>query len=441
MIMKKNSLLLVALLSTFTINTGHTSPLATMKVVNASVPIIQVLDGQVEAINKSTLSAQTSGTIEVLNYDVGDFVKKGQVIARIKSRSQKAGLQQAQASVGKAKATVGKAKATVGEAKAAVGQAKAAVGRAKASVERARAAYKASLAMAEEATSSFNRISTIYKQKLIARSEYDRALAASKTATAQVRAGKAALNAAQQEVHAALQGVKAANEGVKAANEEVKAANEGVKAANARRTQAGEQLGYTSVIAPYSGIVVNRHVELGEAVTTGKPLITGISLKELRVTVAIPQTMIAGVRKHKKARIFILGDNPAIKVKSMVIFPYADPTTNAFKVRLELKEGADGIFPGTFVKVVFVVGKQSQLVVPESAIAYRGEVTAVYVLNDEGQPFLRQLRLGRLLNDGNRVVLSGLTDGELVVKDPIHATLMTTKLMQAKALEEGNDHE
>ncbi|MEE9350891.1 MAG: efflux RND transporter periplasmic adaptor subunit, partial [Thiotrichaceae bacterium] len=293
--------------------------LATITVNMQEVPNIQILNGQVEAVNKSTLSAQTSGSIEELNYDVGDFVEKGQVIVRIKSRTQQAGLKQAQASVGQAKA----------------------------SVEKARASYKATLAGAEEANANFKRTESIYNRKLISRAEYDRAKSAMKTANAQVGAAKAALAAAKT----------------------------GVTAASARKTQAGEQLGYTAVVAPFSGIVTERHIELGELVTSGKPIMTGISLKELRVTTEVPQGLIKGVRQYKQATVYILGDEPPIPVKSLVFFPYADPLTNAFKVRAELESGLNGIYPGAFVKVAFVVGKNTQLVVPESAVAYRGEVT------------------------------------------------------------------
>ncbi len=356
------------------------SKLETITVNKQEVPNIQILNGQVEAVNKSTLSAQTSGSIEELNYDVGDFVEKGKVIVRIKSRTQQAGLKQALASVGQAKA----------------------------SVEKARASYKATLAGAEEANAHFKRTESIYNRKLVARAEYDRAKSAMKTANAQVGAAKAALAAAKT----------------------------GVTAASARKTQAGEQLGYTSVAAPFSGIVTERHVELGELVTAGKPIMTGISLKELRVTTEVPQGLIRGVRQYKQATVYILGDEPPIAVKSLVFFPYADPLTNAFKVRAELESGLNGIYPGAFVKVAFVVGENIQLVVPESAVAYRGEVTGVYVVNAEGYPLLRQIRLGRKLDDGNIMVLAGLDDGEVIAKDPVHATLFLKRSIKVKA-EEG----
>ncbi len=363
------------------------SKLETITVNRKEVPNIQVLNGQVEAVNKSTLSAQTTGSIEQLNYDVGDFVEKGKIIARIKSRTQRAGLKQAQASVGEAKAAV----------------------------EQARASYKAAQASAEEANANFKRIESIYNRKLVARAEYDRARSGMKTANAQVGAAKAALTAAKT----------------------------GVTAASARKTQAGEQLGYTAVVAPFSGIVTERHVELGELVSAGKPIMTGISLKELRVTTEVPQGLIKGVRQYKQASVYILEGEPPIAVKSLVFFPYADPLTNSFKVRAELESGLNGIYPGAFVKVAFVVGKAIQLVIPETVVAYRGEVTGVYVINEDGQPLLRQIRLGRKLSDGNIMVLAGLDDGEVIATDPVHATLFLKRSAQkinAKTKQE-NSHE
>ena len=295
----------------------------------------QILDGQIESVNKSTISAQTTGVISKLKYDVGDYVKKGDEIARISSQNQKAGMLEAKASVGKASANVSQAAATVSQAQA--------------SLKESQASYA-------EARSAFDQIKSIYQKRLIAKSQYDSAEAAMKSAAARVDAAKANLTA-----------TKAAYNSTKS----------GLNAAKAGLTKAGEQLGYTQLLAPYSGIVTERHVELGEVVAAGKPIMTGISLSEMRAIATIPQRIILAVRKHKSARVYVDGDNIGIPAKSLTIFPYADPSTNGFKVRAALDSGIKGLFPGVFVKVGFEIGKSTRLVVPQSAIASRGEVTAV----------------------------------------------------------------
>lgn len=55
------------------------------------------------------------------------------------------------------------------------------------------------------------------------------------------------------------------------------------------------RLGYTTLIAPYAGIVTKRFVQLGEAVNPGTPIMSGISLDQLRVVVEVPQRMINAV--------------------------------------------------------------------------------------------------------------------------------------------------
>ncbi len=62
------------------------------------------LDGDVEAINRTTLSAQTRGQVEAILFDVDDYVEAGQVVIRLKDTEQQAGLNQAKADLKEAAA-------------------------------------------------------------------------------------------------------------------------------------------------------------------------------------------------------------------------------------------------------------------------------------------------------------------------------------------------
>lgn len=339
------------------------SALPTVQASAVGSPDLQYLDGHVEAVNQSTVSAQTNGVIEKLYYDVDDYVEQGKVIARIKSKNQQAGVQQAQASQSEAKASLAEAQAGLVEAQA-----------------------------------NFQRISDIYARRLIPKADYDNAEANLKTAQARVKAVEAR-----------------------------------IEAANAQATQAGEQLGYTSVVAPYGGIVTKRHVELGEAVSPGTPIMSGVSLDQLRVTVEVPQRLIAQVRKEKQAFVYQDGVSKPLAVKEMTFFPYADPKTNAFKVRIDLAEGVKNLFPGMFVKVAFVVGTQADVVsVPESAVVVRSEVIGVYVVDKEGKPSLRQIRLGKKLDETHVSVLAGLDAGEAIAVDPVQAAISLKQAAEVK---------
>jgi multidrug efflux pump subunit AcrA (membrane-fusion protein) len=75
------------------------------------------------------------------------------------------------------------------------------------------------------------------------------------------------------------------------------------------------------------------------------------------------------------------------------------------------------MFARVWVPAAIGTGASNRLFVPMSAVLRRSEMTGVYVLDSNGQPLLRQVRLGR--TQGNEVeVLSGVRNGEQVAIDP-----------------------
>jgi len=183
---------------------------------------------------------------------------------------------------------------------------------------------------------------------------------------------------------------------------------------------ARQKLDYTTVKAPYAGIVTQRHVELGETVSPGQPLLSGLSLERLRVAVDLPQSVAIEVRKNPMAAV--MTSEGRVETENITLFPVADPVTNTFRVRLDLPEGQFGLYPGMFVKVVFAIGEAERLLVPAEAILHRSEVTALYVVSSEGVR-LRQVRTGQ--HFGDRIeVLSGLVTGESVALDPVLAGIV-----------------
>ncbi len=329
-------LLLLLTLTGFTSIALAQQPLETTTAAYRVVPREYRLDGMVEAVNRSTISAQTRGQVEKVLFDVDDYVKKGELIVLLKDTEQRAQLAQAEANQREANARY------------------------------------------QEALDDYRRTKGVFEKKLVAQSEMDRA-------TAALRAAKAKR-----------------------------------EAAIARVKQAKEQLDYTRIRAPYSGIVTDRHIEVGEIANPGQKLISGISLDQLRVIVDVPQSLIPAIRKIGKAKVKQPG-NGYIPASRLTIFPYAHYGSNTFKVRLDLPEGTKNMFPGMSVKTAFTIGEHRQLLIPLRAVVYRSEVTGVYVVDATGRISLRHIRLGRKTGDGHVVVLAGLDEGEQVALDPIAA--------------------
>ncbi len=61
-------------------------------------------EGNVEAVEKSTISAQTSGRVTQINFDVDDYVKSGAIILRFADNEHKAQVKQAQSALNAASA-------------------------------------------------------------------------------------------------------------------------------------------------------------------------------------------------------------------------------------------------------------------------------------------------------------------------------------------------
>jgi RND family efflux transporter MFP subunit len=309
-------------------------PFATAIVDIDEAPLERLLDGTVEAVNQGTMSAQTSGRIAAVFYDVDDYVEPGAPIVRFTDVEQQSSLRQANAALAEA------------------------------------------MARQKQADEDFERVSGLFESGSASKREYDQALAAKEAASARVSAARSTIDT------------------------------------------AGQQVEYTLVRAPYAGIVTERHVEVGETVGVGQPLMSGLSLENLRVVVDVPQQVAAEVRKNRSA--FILTNEGRVEATDVTIFPYAHSASNTFRVRLELPAGQFGLYPGMFVKAAFVVGESRRLLVPDSALIRRSEVTGVYIVDAEDNVRLRQVRIGGSFGDRTEV-LAGLRSGERIATDPVSA--------------------
>jgi RND family efflux transporter MFP subunit len=247
----------------------------------------------------------------------------------------------------------------------------------RAGLQQAEAALRAAEARDKEAQQRFERVSAMYDNRLIPKAQLDEAAANRDAARAQLASSRAALSSAR------------------------------------------EGVAYTEVRAPYAGVVTRRHVEPGETVAPGTLLMSGLSLQYLRVAVDVPQSVVEQVRHIRKAAVYVGGRR--IEAAKLTVFPEAATDSNTFRARIELPENASDLYPGMFVKVAFVIGETRRLLVPRSALVERGEITAVYVVHDDGRTSLRQLRLGHRF--GEQVeVLSGLAAGERIATDPLAAS-------------------
>lgn len=317
-------------------------PFETGVVESAQAPLERIYDGTVEAVHQATMSAQTSGRIADVFFDVDDYVEAGEVIVQFTDAEQQSALRGAEAALVEA------------------------------------------LARQTQAAEDYRRIAGLLESGTASKRDYDESLASRDAADARVTAARSSVDTAKQ------------------------------------------QLEYTLVRAPYAGIVTERHVEVGEAVSVGQPLMSGLSLESLRIVVHLPQQVAAKVRKFGSAAI--LTDAGRVPATGLTIFPFADTASNTFTVRIDLPPGQFALYPGMFVKTAFVVGDADRLLVPASALVRRSEVTGVYVVTNEQRVRFRQVRVGN--NFGERIeVLAGLEEGERIALDPVRAGIYVKSMV------------
>ena len=209
------------------------------------------------------------------------------------------------------------------------------------------------------------------------------------------------------------------------------AAQAQVQAQQAQTRAAQTQTGFFSVRAPFHGVVSDVPVTLGDMAMPGRPLVTLHDPSALRVSAAVPQSMIEGVRKQLKSVRYEIAGHTSVAAASVQMLPAVDPVTHTAQLRVALPAGIEGLVPGMFARV-WVPGSlasvatqngtqdavtSGRVFLPITAIVRRAEMTGVYVMDAQGKPRLRQVRLGR--TTGQTVeVLSGVSAGEQVVSEP-----------------------
>ncbi len=318
------------------ISVSAADPLQTVTLHRIKMPLEYHLDGVVEARQQATISAEVAGKIEMVNFDIDDFVEQGEIVLKIRDQEYIAQQKKARAALDEADANL------------------------------------------QDMQLEFKRNEDLRSKKLISQAVFDKT--------------RANLKAAQARKSSSL----------------------------ANLAQAEEQLGYTVVRAPYSGVVVERHVEPGETTSPGQPIMTGYALGQLRVSAYVPQSIISGLRTHRSARVVLLEDGRSLEVGKITIHPFANPRNHSFPVRLDLPEMKNDLYPGMLVKVALTIGSTERILLPQKSLVSRTEVNAVYVLDDAGQLSFRQVRPGNLF--GEQVeILAGLDAGESVALDPVRA--------------------
>jgi RND family efflux transporter MFP subunit len=452
----------------------HAAPVVNIATVETR-DIAQTFEatGSVAAPLNVNIAPKITGRITFLQVHEGDRVHKGQVLVRIDPSDVLAQMRQAEAGVAEAQYKLAQAKLTQNPTNVSVNtqirQQKAGANSAKANYNQTYQNYQAQISAANanvsdtqgrvavadaaissakanlnDATTKCNRITDLYKQGFTAAQDVDDAKAAVEVAQSQLQSAQAQRSSAIAQkksaeenlsivktkgsadieaAHASLLQAEAgleyatSNTAQKAAYQQSIAALQAeVSAAKQNLESAKSHLSDTVLVSPMDGYVTGRMQDPGAVSTAGQPIITVQFMKQVWVTISVPQDIANKVHIGQKASIK-LDPIPGETFTGSIIQanPAADSMSREFMVRVILSNPQNLLKPGMFAHVALETDRlHNATAVPREAIQQQGTDTFVVVVGDDNKAAHRPVTVGP--QDATYMaVLQGLTPGEKVV--------------------------
>jgi RND family efflux transporter MFP subunit len=188
------------------------------------------------------------------------------------------------------------------------------------------------------------------------------------------------------------------------------------KVAEANRKAALAQLSYTVVKAPFDGVITEKKVEAGELASPGQPLLKMENPRQLRLEATVAEGDLKSVSRGDKIPVII----DALEGRALAgivgqILPAGDPQTHTFTVKVDLPS-APGLKTGMFGRFQLDKGTSRTILVPETAVVERGQMTSVFAVGSDRIARLRWIKAGRRL-DKQVEILSGVNAGESILLD------------------------
>lgn len=189
-------------------------------------------------------------------------------------------------------------------------------------------------------------------------------------------------------------------------------------AADANVARLRELEGYKRVIAPFSGVVIRRNVDVGDLIDGTRPLFVLTQSDPLRVYVNVPQAWAPLVRPGLAATVTqaeLRGRSFAARVARTA--GAIDPATRTMQVEVELRNPGGALLPGAYVQVALPLGDTGVLLAPTAALIFRAEGTRVAVVDTAGKVSLRPVQVGRNFGETFEVQ-GGITAADRLVLNP-----------------------
>ena len=191
-----------------------------------------------------------------------------------------------------------------------------------------------------------------------------------------------------------------------------------LQAQRARVAMARKTLADTTIRAPYAGLIVEKHVNVGQYVQRGARVATIVRVDPLRVELAVPESAVASVKRGQKVAFWVQ-TYPGRTFEGTIAYvgPALKADARALMVEALVPNTGGALQPGLFAtaRIELPVGSPTPFV-PASAVQTDAGVSRVFVVKNE-RAEQRFVQLGREVS-GQVEVLRGLKPDERVVTTP-----------------------
>ena len=383
--------------------------------VTTAQAVVQQIPTYFEATGTLASDAQTDvapavgGKIVVVNFDLGSYVNRGDVLVRIDDRDARIRLEQAQAQVNQAQSQVNQAQAQVDQAIANLRQTQARLNVRDGETFNIEtfSQVRSVTAQLELAEKELRRAENLLETGDIARTIYDQRKSQRDALLGQL--AEARSNAA-----VAVKAIDTARAQVETARSAVGNARAAVGIAQAQVDQAQKAITDTIIYSPISGYVSEKTAELGEFVSTQQKVATIVRTAVLRLQIDVPEQAIGKIAVGQGVSAQVSAYPERNFAGTVVrVAPSLNPQSRTLTVEAEIENVGGLLKPGQFATVRITQSQpEPAVMIPTAAVRTDGETNKAFVITD-GIANERIVQLG-LLENNMLEVKQGVREGELV---------------------------
>jgi len=206
--------------------------------------------------------------------------------------------------------------------------------------------------------------------------------------------------------------------------EEVLAQRAVVGQAEAKAQLVRAQLEKTVLRSPIAGTVTKQDTKLGEIANASTPLVSVISESELEIEANVPEADVAKIAPGDPVRITLDAYGSGVEFRGRITS--VDPAETVvegvptYKTTIHFEEADSRVKPGMTANLdITTETKEGVIYVPQRAVGARNGTQFVRVLlSSAREPVERMVTTGLRGSDGSIEVVSGITEGEQVLRSP-----------------------